>query len=56
MLAAKRLLAGGQLPIKAVAAECGFDNAECFHRAFRRVTGMPSGAFRLRHTGRLSLA
>lgn len=47
---AKRLLAGGHLPVKAVASECGFDKAESFCRAFRRLTGESPGTYRMRHT------
>jgi len=48
--AAKRLLAGGRLPVKAVAGDCGFANVESFCRAFRRLTGLAPGAYRNRHT------
>jgi AraC-like DNA-binding protein len=47
---AKRLLAGGHLPVKAVASECGFDNTESFCRAFRRLTGASPGTYRMKHT------
>lgn len=48
--AAKRLLAGGRLPVKAIAGDCGFDHVESFCRAFRRLTGLAPGAYRGRHT------
>ena len=47
---AKRLLAGGRRPVKAIAGDCGFDNVESFCRAFRRLTGLAPGAYRSRHT------
>ena len=47
--AAKRLLAGGKLPVKTVSAECGFDNVESFCRAFRRLTGQTPGTYRTQH-------
>lgn len=45
---AKELLSNGELPIKAAAVECGWENASDFCRFFRRQTGLTPGEFRRR--------
>ena len=43
---AKQLLAGGDLPIKEISAECGFDSLEVFYRQFQNSTGTTPAAYR----------
>lgn len=50
---ARRMLLATDAPIKAVAAACGFADANYFSKAFRRAEGCAPGAFRSR--GRLGL-
>jgi AraC-like DNA-binding protein len=45
--AARRLLAGN-LPVKAVAIDAGFEHTESFCRAFQRIKGVSPGKFRAR--------
>ncbi|MDD3153559.1 MAG: AraC family transcriptional regulator [Victivallaceae bacterium] len=46
---ARLLLVEGRLPVKEIAAECGFESVEGFHRRFRASSGMSPGAYRARH-------
>ena len=43
---AKELLTDGKLPLKAIAAEAGFEGASEFSRFFKKNCGMTPGAFR----------
>ena len=43
---AKELLADSKLPLKAIAAEVGFEGASEFSRFFKKTCGMTPGAFR----------
>jgi AraC-like DNA-binding protein len=43
---AARLLRSTKLPLKAIAAQCGFPNANYLGRVFRRHTGVPPAAYR----------
>lgn len=43
---AKRLLSSGELPIAAIALDCGFCHQEHLTRVFRRQCGMTPGAYR----------
>lgn len=47
---ARTMLASEALPIKEVAAHCGFDTLEVFYRQFRRACGMPPGEYRKRNS------
>ena len=44
--AAAQWLVQGELPLKEIAARCGFADAQTFGKVFRRHTGRPPGAFR----------
>ncbi len=44
---AKRLLGKTMVPIKEIAARCGYGSAIAFHRAFRESTGITPRVFRL---------
>ena len=46
--AARRLLTGGQMPIKTVAARCGFPSQETLRRSFQRRVGVSPQAYRAR--------
>lgn len=46
VLEAARLLRGTQLPLKDIAARCGFPNANYLCRVFRRHSGMPPASYR----------
>jgi transcriptional regulator GlxA family with amidase domain len=46
---AKRLLAETRMPIKEIAARCGYGSSIAFHRAFRDVAGTTPRRFRLRN-------
>jgi AraC-like DNA-binding protein len=43
---ARTMLAGTPLPIKAIAARCGFESLEVFYRRFRSEGGLPPGEYR----------
>lgn len=47
---AKQLLAGGDLPIKEIAEECGFESLEVFYRQFQNSTGTTPAAYRKNYT------
>jgi AraC-like DNA-binding protein len=47
--AAQRLLADGDQPVAAVGAQVGWPDTPHFTRMFRRLAGMPPGAWRQRH-------
>ena len=47
---AKRLLNGTNLPVAAVAAECGFGSPARFSTAFRRTVGTQPVAYRMQIT------
>jgi AraC-like DNA-binding protein len=49
LLKARTRLASGENCIKEIAADCGFENIECFYRAFKQATGMSPGKFRDRN-------
>ena len=49
LLKARTRLVSGEDGIKEIAAECGFENIECFYRAFKQTTGMTPGEFRTRN-------
>ena len=49
---AKQLLAGGEMPIKEIAAECGFDSLEVFYHRFVGSEGTAPGAYRRRFAPR----
>ncbi|MBN1943736.1 MAG: helix-turn-helix domain-containing protein [Phycisphaerae bacterium] len=40
------MLTAGSLPIKKIAAECGFADMPFFYRTFRKITGQTPGGFR----------
>ena len=44
-------LVSSQASIDELALELGFHDASAFHRAFRRWTGLPPGAYRRREQG-----
>lgn len=46
---AREMLATRICNIKIIAAECGFENIECFYRAFKKKCGMPPAEYRRRH-------
>jgi AraC-like DNA-binding protein len=46
MRVAGHALASGNLPVKAVASEVGYPNAESFCRAFRKFFGRSASAYR----------
>ena len=48
MQVAARLLAEGATKVSAVALEVGYDSEAAFSRAFKRMTGVPPGAWRAR--------
>lgn len=48
---ARQLLAGTDLPVKAVAREAGYRSVHYFSRAFRAHVGLTPTAFRQRHRG-----
>ena len=45
---AKQMLAGGENPIKEIAADCGFESLEVFYRQFARSEGTTPAAYRKR--------
>ena len=47
---AREKLAFGGLNVRTVSEECGFDNPESFHRAFRKATGLTPGEYRSKHS------
>ncbi len=47
LLTARRLLHTGTLPIKAIAAQCGWEDEHYFSRLFKRKTGLTPSEFRL---------
>ncbi|MGE4564729.1 MAG: helix-turn-helix domain-containing protein [Victivallaceae bacterium] len=47
---AKLMLSGGDLPIKEIAAACGFESLEVFYRQFRRQTGLTPGEYRVKYS------
>ncbi len=47
---AKLLLSGGDLPIKEIAAACGFESIEVFYRQFRRQNGLTPGEYRAKYS------
>lgn len=47
---ASELLSGSTMPIKAVAANCGYDNPLYFSRAFSKHFGMPPTEYRKKHS------
>ena len=46
---AKELLETGSLPVKQIAAACGFSDQAHMTRLFRRVTGVPPASYRRQH-------
>lgn len=44
---AKQLIAGTKLPIKSIAAECGFPSIRYFNKCFRAATGQTPSAWRV---------
>jgi AraC-like DNA-binding protein len=52
MQVAARLLAEGAAKVSAVALEVGYDSEAAFNRAFKKVAGVPPGAWRHRHAAR----
>jgi transcriptional regulator GlxA family with amidase domain len=48
---ARRLLSTTPLPLALIAGQCGFTSAALLSVAFRRETGLPPGAYRLRLRG-----
>lgn len=46
---ARDLLASRELPLKSLAASCGFSSTACMNRAFERELGMAPRAYRLLH-------
>jgi AraC-like DNA-binding protein len=54
MQVAARLLAEGVAKVSAVAPEVGYDSEAAFSRAFKKVAGVPPGAWRRRHASRAS--
>ena len=46
---ARLLLAGGEEPVKFIAAECGFESLEVFYRQFRQNVGIPPAEYRRRY-------
>jgi AraC-like DNA-binding protein len=48
MQVAARLLAEGTIKVSAVALEVGYDSEAAFSRAFKKMTGVPPGAWRAR--------
>jgi AraC-like DNA-binding protein len=48
MQVAARLLAEGATKVSAVALEVGYDSEAAFSRAFKKITGVPPGAWRAR--------
>ena len=49
MQVAARLLAEGVRKVSAAALEVGYDSEAAFSRAFKKVAGVPPGAWRRRH-------
>jgi AraC-like DNA-binding protein len=49
MQVAARLLAEGVGKVSAAALEVGYDSEAAFSRAFKKVAGVPPGAWRRRH-------
>lgn len=49
---ARDLLASRELPLKTLAASCGFSSTACMNRAFERELGMAPRAYRLLHERR----
>lgn len=45
---AKQLLAAGEIPIKEIVSDCGFESAEVFYRQFSRTEGTTPAAYRKR--------
>jgi AraC-like DNA-binding protein len=54
MQAAARLLAESVAKVSAVALDVGYDSEAAFNRAFKKVAGVPPGAWRHRHAARPS--
>ncbi len=52
MQVAARLLAEGVAKVSAVALDVGYDSEAAFNRAFKKVAGVPPGAWRHRHAAR----
>ena len=52
MQVAARLLAEGGAKVSAVARDVGYDSEAAFNRAFKKVAGVPPGAWRHRHAAR----
>jgi AraC-like DNA-binding protein len=52
MQVAARLLAEGVAKVSAVAREVGYDSEAAFNRAFKKIAGVPPGAWRRRHAAR----
>ncbi|BCJ47045.1 hypothetical protein GCM10010168_34350 [Actinoplanes ianthinogenes] len=50
MTLARRLLTGGDLPLRAVAARSGYANEFAFAKAFKREAGIAPGHYRLTRT------
>lgn len=48
---ARRLLRGGRVSVKEVAADCGFKSGSYFVRVFRRACGVTPGEFARRNSG-----
>jgi transcriptional regulator GlxA family with amidase domain len=51
---AKELLLDSGLPVKTIAYQCGFTDANYFSRLFRKETGVTARTFRQRAHGRAS--
>lgn len=51
---AARLLRESSMPISRIAGETGYDSEVSFHKAFKRITGVPPGRFRATQRNRQS--
>ena len=47
---ARKELVFGELTVRRISEDCGFDNLESFYRAFRKMTGLTPAQYRRRHS------